>query len=185
MLGRGCKPSFMVDFEDERSLLDDIDSKPIEEMKCYFGIEEQAYLDFYKSKSTAYEALYREFLKRTEFLLKIIKGIQELNVETVSEKEQLMTKYKDRVRDLNSKNHELEISCQNLRKELSSKEEAFGVLKKKSDEGARELLLMKGDQNLINGLDLDALCQIEQTYVSSLQIVTKAKNKVKPIFLDA
>lgn len=173
----------MMNFEDERALLDDIESKPLEEISCYFSIEEQAHLAFYKTKAEAYEALYHEFFNRTEFLIKVLKGIHELNIETVSEKEQLMTRYKERCRDLSAKNFELENALRSLKIELSDKEDILKLYKKKIDEKSSELQMFKGDQKMLTNLELETLIEVEQTFVTSLQCITKAKNKVALMFL--
>lgn len=168
----------MLNFEDERMLIDDIETKTKSEIINHFKIEEQAYISHYKQKELVYKTLYKEFIKRTCFLINVIKDIQELQIEAVNEKQQDANNFKERIKKLSLMRSSLEGNCKQLEVELSDKNDMITRLTSKLEEKECELELYRGDQKMLSKLELSTLADIENKFMDSLKCISRVKTKV-------
>jgi len=178
-------PSKILDCENEDLMIETLSNLDAEfEIKNMLKIEEQIYSNLYEDREKVFSTLYYQSANRISFLVKVIqKLIQEKNhlasEENIqlSNKEDLINSFKDRIRHLNGRILSLQDDFSTIEIELEDRKEMYNKLSSKYEDLICELEMFKGDERILKKLEFETLVKFEDNLHKSLTSIAKIKNE--------
>jgi len=178
-------PSKILDCENEDLMIETLSNLDADfEIKNMLKIEEQIYSNLYEDREKVFSTLYYQSANRISFLVKVIqKLIQEKNhlasEENIqlSNKEDLINSFKDRIRHLNGRILSLQDDFSTIEIELEDRKEMYNKLSSKYEDLICELEMFKGDDRILKKLEFETLVKFEDNLHKSLTSIAKIKNE--------
>jgi len=183
-------PSKILDCDNEDLMIETLSNLDSEfEIRNILKMEEQIYSNLYEDREKVLSTLYNQSTNRIEFLIRVIqKLIQEKNALAsqeniqLSNKEDLINSFKDRIRNLNSRILAVQDDLSTVEIELEDRKEMYSKLSSKYEDLVCELEMYKGDERILKKLEFETLVKFEENLHKSLLNIAKIKNQVRELF---
>jgi len=183
-------PSKILDCDNEDLMIETLSNLDSDfEVRNILKMEEQIYSNLYEDREKMLSTLYNQSTNRIEFLIRVIqKLIQERNALAsqeniqLSNKEDLINSFKDRIRTLNSRILAVQESLSTVEIELEDRKEMYSKLSSKYEDLVCELEMYKGDERILKKLEFETLVKFEENLHKSLSNIAKIKNQVMNSF---
>lgn len=183
-------PSKILDCDNEDLMIETLSNLNSEfEIRNILKMEEQIYSNLYEDREKVLSTLYNQSTNRIEFLIRVIqKLIQEKNALAsqeniqLSNKEDLINSFKDRIRNLNSRILAVQDDLSTVEIELEDRKEMYSKLSSKYEDLVCELEMYKGDERILKKLEFETLVKFEENLHKSLLNIAKIKNQVRELY---
>ena len=183
-------PSKILDCDNEDLMIETLSNLDSEfEIRNILKMEEQIYSNLYEDREKVLSTLYNQSTNRIEFLIRVIqKLIQEKNALAsqeniqLSNKEDLINSFKDRIRNLNSRILAVQDDLSTVEIELEDRKEMYSKLSSKYEDLVCELEMYKGDERILKKLEFETLVKFEENLHKSLLNIAKIKNQVRELY---
>jgi len=178
-------PSKILDCDNEDLMIETLSNLDSEfEIRNILKMEEQIYSNLYEDREKVLSTLYNQSTNRIEFLIRVIqKLIQEKNALAsqeniqLSNKEDLINSFKDKIRNLNSRILAVQDDLSTVEIELEDRKEMYSKLSSKYEDLVCELEMYKGDERILKKLEFETLVKFEENLHKSLLNIAKIKNQ--------